>query len=174
MYPWDLGVIRARHLKSLTPCWVEISSCGRSPKSRSDEYFQQLRLSTGQPPNATSWLHPYLIDIARTFTEMRSQCLAKSFLAACLPLAVATSTGSPHILYRGGKDTVAESKSSLQERSGLAENAVSDAICTNQPSSRHCWNEGYDIDTDVDDAWPTTGRTIYVISTTPTFFFISG
>jgi len=34
------------------------------------------------------------------------------------------------------------------------------STCTNGPNSRNCWSGGYDIDTDFDTAWPTTGRTV--------------
>ncbi|KAF2217437.1 carbohydrate-binding module family 20 protein [Cercospora zeae-maydis SCOH1-5] len=34
------------------------------------------------------------------------------------------------------------------------------ATCTNGPNSRRCWSGGFDIDTDFDQDWPETGRTV--------------
>ncbi|PPJ53188.1 hypothetical protein CBER1_11893 [Cercospora berteroae] len=34
------------------------------------------------------------------------------------------------------------------------------ATCTNGPNSRGCWSGGFDIDTDFDQDWPETGRTV--------------
>ncbi|KAF2726351.1 multicopper oxidase [Polychaeton citri CBS 116435] len=33
--------------------------------------------------------------------------------------------------------------------------------CTNSATSRGCWTDGYDIDTDFDKDFPTTGKTVY-------------
>ncbi|KAI5366534.1 putative multicopper oxidase, type 1, carbohydrate binding module family 20, cupredoxin [Septoria linicola] len=38
--------------------------------------------------------------------------------------------------------------------------AAPTATCTNGPDSRGCWNGGFDIDTDFDQDWPVTGRTV--------------
>lgn len=32
--------------------------------------------------------------------------------------------------------------------------------CTNGPTSRGCWSDGYDIETDFDRDWPSTGKTV--------------
>lgn len=34
------------------------------------------------------------------------------------------------------------------------------STCTNGPTSRNCWSAGYDIDTDFDKDWPSTGNTV--------------
>lgn len=34
------------------------------------------------------------------------------------------------------------------------------AGCTNGPTSRNCWSDGFDINTDADLSWPTTGKTV--------------
>ncbi|KAI6823193.1 Laccase-3 [Hortaea werneckii] len=34
------------------------------------------------------------------------------------------------------------------------------ATCTNAPNSRDCWYGGYDVETDFDNQFPTTGRTV--------------
>lgn len=39
-------------------------------------------------------------------------------------------------------------------------NTSGNASCTNSPTSRNCWTSGYDIDTDFDTDWPTTGNTV--------------
>lgn len=32
--------------------------------------------------------------------------------------------------------------------------------CPNTPTTRNCWGDGFDINTDFDNHWPTTGRTV--------------
>jgi FtsP/CotA-like multicopper oxidase with cupredoxin domain len=39
--------------------------------------------------------------------------------------------------------------------------AVVDPNCTNSPTSRNCWSNGYSVATDFDAKWPTTGVTRY-------------
>lgn len=34
-----------------------------------------------------------------------------------------------------------------------------DSSCTNGPSSRNCWSDGFDIDTNYYESWPETGKT---------------
>jgi hypothetical protein len=34
--------------------------------------------------------------------------------------------------------------------------------CNHGPSSRGCWHGDYNIDTDMDDRWPETGKTVKV------------
>jgi hypothetical protein len=41
--------------------------------------------------------------------------------------------------------------------------------CTHGPSSRNCWHGDYNIDTDMDDHWPNTGKVVKVFSSTPIF-----
>ncbi|KAF2203973.1 putative multicopper oxidase, type 1 [Delitschia confertaspora ATCC 74209] len=41
-----------------------------------------------------------------------------------------------------------------------ASTKVPDAACTNGPSTRSCWSNGYNVATDFDAKWPTTGRTV--------------
>jgi len=36
-----------------------------------------------------------------------------------------------------------------------------DPSCTNSPTTRNCWSNGYSVDTDFDQKWPTTGVTRY-------------
>ncbi|TKA31369.1 hypothetical protein B0A50_02214 [Salinomyces thailandicus] len=71
------------------------------------------------------------------------------------------------------------SKSDTWQKTGVAsasstfQSTVSDAVtatsthsstptstCTNAPDSRHCWSGGYNVDTDFDNQFPTTGRTV--------------
>ena len=37
-----------------------------------------------------------------------------------------------------------------------------DTVCTNSPTSRHCWQGGYSVADDFDNKWPTTGNTVTV------------
>ncbi|KAF2178348.1 multicopper oxidase [Zopfia rhizophila CBS 207.26] len=37
---------------------------------------------------------------------------------------------------------------------------VPDSACTNGPLTRSCWSNGYNVATDFDNKWPTTGRTV--------------
>ncbi|KAF7193504.1 Laccase-3 [Pseudocercospora fuligena] len=38
--------------------------------------------------------------------------------------------------------------------------AAPTSTCTNGPSSRNCWSQGFSIETDFDDDWPVTGNTV--------------
>lgn len=38
--------------------------------------------------------------------------------------------------------------------------AAPTANCSNGPTSRGCWNQGFSVDTDFDDDWPVTGRSV--------------
>lgn len=43
------------------------------------------------------------------------------------------------------------------------------SACFNGPDSRHCWTDGFDINTDFDNRWPSTGRKVsYVFEITNT------
>lgn len=35
-----------------------------------------------------------------------------------------------------------------------------DPVCTNGPSTRQCWNNGYSVNTNYDAVWPNTGRVV--------------
>ena len=99
---------------------------------------------------------------------MRSQWLTTPLLAACLVFAAALSVETRNDLYFGGKHDSASSKLGLMKRT--VDSRTTGALnsgCTNQPSSRQCWYGDFDILTDVDKAWPSTGRNIYVRSTMP-------
>jgi hypothetical protein len=37
-----------------------------------------------------------------------------------------------------------------------------DTGCQNGPGSRHCWSGDYNLDTDMDEKWPNTGKTVTV------------
>ncbi|KAF1991807.1 multicopper oxidase [Aulographum hederae CBS 113979] len=39
---------------------------------------------------------------------------------------------------------------------------VADSACTNGPLTRSCWSNGYNVATDFDAKWPTTGKTVSV------------
>ena len=86
----------------------------------------------------------------------------RPFLAACLLYAVALGIETRDNLYLGGKDGTADPKLGLRERINWRRSGAVNASCTNQPSSRQCWDAGFDIETDVDKTWPVTGRTAYV------------
>lgn len=38
--------------------------------------------------------------------------------------------------------------------------ATQPAPCLNGPTTRYCWNDGFDINTDFDNHWPDTGRVV--------------
>ena len=44
----------------------------------------------------------------------------------------------------------------------LAEYAPPTPSCTNGPTSRGCWSDGFNIDTDYYKSWPNTGRVVEV------------
>jgi hypothetical protein len=49
----------------------------------------------------------------------------------------------------------------------VAERGMSPAVekrqaCTNGPTTRGCWSDGFDVDTDMYTSWPNTGHTAVV------------
>ncbi|KAK5706208.1 laccase, multicopper oxidase, benzenediol:oxygen oxidorectuctase [Elasticomyces elasticus] len=48
----------------------------------------------------------------------------------------------------------------IEKRATSTTSRVADAACTNGPSSRACWKNGYSIATDFDQKFPTTGKTV--------------
>jgi FtsP/CotA-like multicopper oxidase with cupredoxin domain len=53
--------------------------------------------------------------------------------------------------------------------------AASDYGCEHGPSNRECWSEGFNIDTDMDEKWPETGKTVvYHLEVTNTTMAFDG
>ena len=95
--------------------------------------------------------------------NMRSNWLTALFLAACLVFATTLSVKTRNDLYPGGKrDTTNPNLDLIEGEVNLRRTAPLNSSCTNQPSSRQCWYGDFDVLTDVDETWPSTGKTIYV------------
>ena len=62
----------------------------------------------------------------------------------------------------GSQGLDAESDGRAYAKSVVQRNGVSDYECSNGPSSRHCWDKQFDINTDVEKDWPKTGDTVQV------------
>jgi hypothetical protein len=55
----------------------------------------------------------------------------------------------------------------LYSRSAARSNAKRDdggypTSCNHRPAARSCWKDNYNVDTDMDLEWPTTGRVVKV------------
>lgn len=50
----------------------------------------------------------------------------------------------------------------LVERQASTSTKVPDGACTNSPSTRNCWNNGYSVSTDFDKKFPPSGKTVTV------------
>lgn len=57
-------------------------------------------------------------------------------------------------------DTVSSSWQTTGGSATTTSASAPSATCTNGPTSRNCWSSGFDIDTDFDSNWPSTGRTV--------------
>jgi hypothetical protein len=84
---------------------------------------------------------------------MRLNMLCLSVLLALTTLAAARPNGK--LIDRASTATSASSTTSTSTSSTL----VADSQCTNGPTSRDCWSNGYSIAADFDEKWPTTGAT---------------
>lgn len=67
-----------------------------------------------------------------------------------------TSTSSVPVVRAPDATSTATSTSATKTSTSSA----TPATCTNASNSRRCWSEGFDIDTDFDQTWPVTGRTV--------------
>ena len=95
--------------------------------------------------------------------NMRPNWLTTQSLVACSVFATTLSVETPNELYPGGKhDTINPELDFIEGEVNLRRTAPLTSSCTNQPSSRQCWSGGFDILTDVDETWPSTGKTVYV------------
>lgn len=69
-----------------------------------------------------------------------------------------TTTASVNVVR--APDATATSGSKSTSTTKTPTSTALAASCTNAPNSRGCWNNGFDIDTDFDQDWPATGRTV--------------
>lgn len=60
-----------------------------------------------------------------------------------------------------GKMAIRQASSSATSSSATTTSLVADSACTNGPTSRSCWTNGYSVATDFDQKHPTTGVTRY-------------
>ncbi|KAB8337263.1 hypothetical protein FH972_021565 [Carpinus fangiana] len=64
-----------------------------------------------------------------------------------------------HILW-GEHDT--QLHSAAKRDVSTSSTRVADPACSNSPSTRSCWSQGFNVATDFDAKWPTTGKTVSV------------
>lgn len=82
-----------------------------------------------------------------------------------VPQAISTSTTESDT-WQSTSSAVSTSSATLKSTVSATIPATSTtsvaatATCTNSPTSRQCWGNGYDINTDFDTAWPDTGKTV--------------
>ena len=51
---------------------------------------------------------------------------------------------------------------SYSSKSSGFKSSSKDSFCQNTPTSRNCWGNGLDINTDTSSTWPNTGRVVDV------------
>lgn len=76
-------------------------------------------------------------------------------------IAVAMNIPPDHFL-RGPGDAISAKMSKVKrqtESSSSTRTTSADPVCTNSPSTRNCWSNGYSVATDFDQKWPETGQT---------------
>ena len=129
-------------------------------------------------------LGPYLVYQRLTYTQpqcsanmsrlrssRRSERLMQLFVAACGLFALTRcSVETRHKLPIRALEGIAP-QFDLQSPISHREESL-DLNCANSPSSRGCWGAGFDINTDVDGAWPDTGRIAEVSIDVSSSFFL--
>ncbi|KAH9845136.1 Carbohydrate-binding module family 20 protein [Teratosphaeria destructans] len=88
--------------------------------------------------------HVYTVPLASTVSTTESDTWQS------VPSSSSSTTSSAKLASTVSGTVSATTYSSVTSR----------ATCTNAPDARNCWTKGFDIDTDFDDAWPDTGRTV--------------
>jgi Multicopper oxidase len=108
----------------------------------------------------------------------------KMHLLALLPLFSAISEAafarhSPHHhhLHKGKPraELVQVDNDIVPRQAASTSTAPPDAQCTNGPTSRQCWGNGYSIATNYDAVWPNTGKVVkYTLEVTNTTMALDG
>ena len=90
--------------------------------------------------------------------------LSLSFLPLSLYASFSLAERIPpnHILWGEGGPAGATLLPITKTSSRPAPIKERDTVCTNSPSSRDCWADGYDLVTDYDVKWPTTNKIVTV------------
>jgi len=79
--------------------------------------------------------------------------------AALAPFALGTPRHPPNDNYKNNHNSnyIDIYQGGEQDSSHNIDNS-----CVHGPSSRHCWHDGFNIDNDFQNDWPTTGKTVKV------------
>lgn len=91
----------------------------------------------------------------------------KSLLAIVLPLlGLASSSlaegGSAYLWGESGGRLERRVIPAVTPRDSPLSRLENRQTCTNGPTSRNCWSDGFDINTNWYNSWPDTGRTVTV------------
>jgi hypothetical protein len=92
-----------------------------------------------------------------SFSGTRVATVLGLFLPSVTCLLVPTERFTPRVLEVPWKETGLWS--GHRRRDGYNTTGYN-TTCNHGPQSRGCWSDGYSIDTDMDLAWPDTGRTV--------------
>jgi FtsP/CotA-like multicopper oxidase with cupredoxin domain len=86
-------------------------------------------------------------------------------LATFIPTAELLQIDNHHVR----RQPSSSSSSSTTSATATATSLTPDAVCTNGPYTRQCWDDGYSIATNFDTTWPTTGNVVsYTLEVTNT------
>lgn len=80
--------------------------------------------------------------------------------SSCKTTATESDTWQQVSTSSASSVTLASTVSSQTIKASSTTSVAATSTCTNGPNSRNCWSGGYDINTDFDTAWPTTGNTV--------------
>ena len=101
---------------------------------------------------------PMLSSMVRLRLRRRSLRLVQLFVASC-GLFAHTRCDSVETLNKLPSRALESTAPQLDRQSSILHREESyNSNCANSASSRQCWGAGFDINTDVDEAWPDTGR----------------
>jgi hypothetical protein len=103
-----------------------------------------------------TFVHRYSI-IIMVFSVAKAAALAALLCPLVTPLGVPSSLSSSDFL----RPRVPWKDTGLWDHNKRDGYPTGDA-CNHGPSSRGCWHGDFDIDTDMDEHWPDTGKTVKV------------
>ena len=93
---------------------------------------------------------------------LSSSTLVSGFLALVSLASASSDYGNiplNNVLLGPSGGASALAQPSKRQAASPTSSLVADPQCTNGPTSRACWSNGYSIATDFDQKWPTTGHT---------------
>lgn len=97
---------------------------------------------------------------ARTPTTTAKTTVKTTSSSVKTSTKTSSSSATANALVVTSSSKTSSSTTSSSTTSSSTTSLVADSQCTNSPTSRNCWKDGYSVATDFDEKWPTTGRTV--------------